>query len=384
METIELLNVILIGLILLIFSLIIIYVFLKLKNKNNTANKVEESNFDKKADIKNNISYTKESIFDFMEFSEIEDNMIIQKDSKKYLMVIECDGINYDLMSEVEKASVEMGFVQFLNTLRFPVQIHVQTRSINISDSIFSYKQKLQEIYNSLSKKKNQYNRLIQEGYNGEEIRKLKKEIARETNLYEYGEDIVKNIEIISLNKNVLKKHYYIIISYYEEEIGNELLGESEKKNLVFSELYTRAESIIKTLFACSIKGRVLNSYELADLLYVAYNRDDSETYSVKRAIQAGYEDLYSTGEDVLNKKMMALNRRIEEEGKKLALKAIDELKEREIKEKESRLKELINEAAKDILKENKQYLGRDITEEAIKNIEKKTKKGKGVEKDEE
>jgi len=47
-------------------------------------------------------------------------------------------------------------------------------------------------------------------------------------------------------------------------------------------------------------------------------------------------------------------------------------------------LKELINEAAKDILKENKQYLGRDITEEAIKNIEKKTKKGKGVEKDEE
>jgi len=384
METIELLSVILIGLILLIFSLIIIYVFLKLKNKNNTANKVEESNFDKKADIKNNISYTKESIFDFMEFSEIEDNMIIQKDSKKYLMVIECDGINYDLMSEVEKASVEMGFVQFLNTLRFPVQIHVQTRSINISDSIFSYKQKLQEIYNSLSKKKNQYNRLIQEGYNGEEIRKLKKEIARETNLYEYGEDIVKNIEIISLNKNVLKKHYYIIISYYEEEIGNELLGESEKKNLVFSELYTRAESIIKTLFACSIKGRVLNSYELADLLYVAYNRDDSETYSVKRAIQAGYEDLYSTGEDVLNKKMMALNRRIEEEGKKLALKAIDELKEREIKEKESRLKELINEAAKDILKENKQYLGRDITEEAIKNIEKKTKKGKGVEKDEE
>jgi len=310
--------------------------------------------------------------------------MIIQKDSKKYLMVIECEGINYDLMSEVEKASVEMGFVQFLNTLRFPVQIHVQTRSINISDSIFSYKQKLQEIYNSLSKKKNQYNRLIQEGYNGEEIRKLKKEIARETNLYEYGEDIVKNIEIISLNKNVLKKHYYIIISYYEEEIGNELLGESEKKNLVFSELYTRAESIIKTLFACSIKGRVLNSYELADLLYVAYNRDDSETYSVKRAIQAGYEDLYSTGEDVLNKKMMALNRRIEEEGKKLALKAIDELKEREIKEKESRLKELINEAAKDILKENKQYLGRDITEEAIKNIEKKTKKGKGVEKDEE
>ena len=49
------------------------------------------------------------------EFEKVEDNMIIQKKGK-YLMVLECQGINYDLMSEMEMASVEQGFIEFLNT----------------------------------------------------------------------------------------------------------------------------------------------------------------------------------------------------------------------------------------------------------------------------
>lgn len=38
-----------------------------------------------------------------MEFDKIEDNMIVQKNGKRYLMVVECQGINYDLMSRMEK-----------------------------------------------------------------------------------------------------------------------------------------------------------------------------------------------------------------------------------------------------------------------------------------
>ena len=54
-----------------------------------------------------------------MQFDKIEDNMIIQDNGARYLMVIECEGINYDLMSQIEKTSIEAGFVQFLNTLRY-------------------------------------------------------------------------------------------------------------------------------------------------------------------------------------------------------------------------------------------------------------------------
>ena len=41
-----------------------------------------------------------------MEFDGIEDNMILQKGGKRFLMVIECQGVNYDLMSGLEKNSV--------------------------------------------------------------------------------------------------------------------------------------------------------------------------------------------------------------------------------------------------------------------------------------
>ena len=39
-------------------------------------------------------------------------------------MVLECQGVNYDLMSDMERTSVEQGFIQFLNTLRTEIQIY--------------------------------------------------------------------------------------------------------------------------------------------------------------------------------------------------------------------------------------------------------------------
>ena len=61
---------------------------------------------------------TRESVYDFMEFDEVVDNMIVRKNRTQYVMVIQCSGVNYDLMSQPEKIAVEEGFVQFLNTLR--------------------------------------------------------------------------------------------------------------------------------------------------------------------------------------------------------------------------------------------------------------------------
>ncbi len=49
-------------------------------------------------------------------------------------------------MSSVEKNAVEEGFIQFLNTLRHPVQIYTQTRTINLENSIQTYRNKVQEI----------------------------------------------------------------------------------------------------------------------------------------------------------------------------------------------------------------------------------------------
>ncbi len=318
-------------------------------------------------------SYTKLSVFDFMEFDKIEDNMIVQNNGTRYLMGIECEGINYDLMSEVEKVSVEQGFIQFLNTLRHPIQLYTQTRTINISSSIENYNKKIEQIKDKLEDNKNRFNKMLQNGgYDRRDIDELRLEIARQQNLYDYGKDIVANIENMSLNKNVLRKHYYIIIPYYASELGNDFLDEEEKRNMIFSELYTRAQSITRTLFACSMKSKVMNSNDLAELLYVAYNRDESETYGIDKALEAGYGELYSTAPDVLDKKMIAINKAVEEQALELAKQKVDEIKsekQKAVEKKEKNFDELVAELATLIIKENKAYVGKDVAKEAIKRI---------------
>ena len=86
------------------------------------------------------------SIYQFMEFDSISNNMIIRKNRKQYVMVIDCKGVNYDLLSEVEKEAVEVGFTEMLNTLRFPVQLYIQTRTFDLSDILDDYRRRIGDI----------------------------------------------------------------------------------------------------------------------------------------------------------------------------------------------------------------------------------------------
>lgn len=148
---------------------------------------------------------------------------------------------------------------------------------------------------------------------------------------------------------------------------------------MIFAELYTRAQSIIRTLFACSMKCRILNSYEIADLLYVAYNRDESEIYGIDKALKAGYNELYSTGQDILDKKMVALDQKIEQDALKLAIEKVEEVKsekQKRLEKKEKSFEDLVKEMAKQMLQENRSVLGKDITKVAIEKIDETKEKG--------
>lgn len=383
MDTTQILVLLISGLLFLIIILSFFYWFLSIKNKQTSKDRKDKAvNVGGNKGTTKESAYSKLSIFDFMEFDDIEDNMIIQNGGKRYLMAIECEGINYDLMSEVEKTSVEAGFVQFLNTLRYPIQIYTQTRTINIGNSIEKYREKLKEIKTELDQKQLQLNKAMQSStISSSQLQKLKMEVARNLNLFEYGQDIISNIEKMSLNKNVLKKHYYIIVPYNTSELGVAELGEEEKRNMIFSELYTRCQAITRTLFACSMKSRVLTSNELVDLLYVAYNRDESEIYSVDKAVKAGYTELYSTGPDVLDKKMEALNREIERRALELAQNTVEQVKSEKqlkIEDKEQRIDEITKELAEIIINENKRYIGKNVANESIERIKDTTKEKGG------
>ena len=367
------LTVILIVMIILLGVLCILY----FKSKINKSKKKETISTSEIADQKASKNYSVGSVFDFMEFDKIEDNMIISKNGNKFVMVVECQGINYDLMSEVEKNAVEEGFIQFLNTLRHPIQIYTQTRTINLESSIQTYREKVKEIEDKLEKQKRDYEQMSNsDRYTQEQLNVAFYELTKTTNLYEYGKDIIYTTEKMSLNKNVLNQKYYIVIPYYPEELGETNMDKQEIKNLAFSELYTRAQSIVRTLSACGVIGRALDSNQLVDLLYVAYNRDDAEIYGIDKAIQAGYTELYSTAPDVIDKKMQALNNKIEEEAFKKASQKVNEAKkkkEKELESRENRLDDLIDRFATSIIEQNKSAIGEEIADSAIQKIQEET-----------
>lgn len=379
----QLLTMFLIISIIVLFILIVVFIILSLKKKEKEKNKSVEKKTEVKAAPSNIVQtkiYTTENIKKFMDFDEIKDNMIVQKDGKRLVMVVQCQGVNYDLMSSIEKVGVEQGFIQFLNTLTRPIQIHVQSRKVNLEESVENYKKRLKNIEMSYNKIRIQYEQAQKNtDIKSETFKQIKMEYVRQKNLYEYTKDIISNTEKMSLNKNILTKNYYIAISYYPDNTDN-LFKKEEILDMAFSELYTNAQSILRTLSVCGVTGKVLNSTELADLLYVAYNRDSSEVYGVDKAIKAGYDALYTTAPDVISKKIEELDKVINEKALDLANDTVDKItlknkKQKELELKEKNLEALIRDMAKNLIEENKGYIPNEIVEESIKEIDNTEKK---------
>ena len=377
------LTISLVVLVSVFFVLLVILLVLMLKERNQSKSKHTGNNGipEENKNVKKDIEYTKNSIFSFMEFDKIEDNMIIKKNGRQFIMVIECQGVNYDLMSGLEKNSVEQGFLQFLNTLRYPIQLYIQTRTVNLGSSINRYNTRINSIRNEYMRKQMEYNSMINTGeYTAREINNARFELVKAQNLYEYGLDIVNNTEKMNLNKNILKKHYYVVISYVPEDNTNTGYDAEEIKSMAFSDLYTKAQALISSLGVCDVAGKVLDSEELAELLYIAYNRDESETYQLDNALRAGVDELYSTAKNVLDKRMEEIDAEINAQANIKANDAAVEAmmnqdRARRVKQREERMDQLIDEMAKNLLDENEQILGEDVVEEAKKIVsQKKTK----------
>lgn len=272
-----------------------------------------------------NAAVNKDDIFNFMSFDRIEDNMIIQDGGKKYNAIIKCKGINYNLMSEVEQLSVEEGFITFLNTLKSPIQLYVQANNINLKDSISKYNDNMKGLeteYEDLSLK---YTALVNSlDATDEEIAEVEAKRNSIQNVLEYGHDIVRYVERLALNKAMLQRNFYIVVSYYSSELtlGTEFKKE-EIADMCYTELFTRVQNIQSGLLSCSVSSEILNSNDLAELLYSAYNRDDENYINVKQALDSGFHRLYSTSEDAIQKKHDRLMQTMREEAEYKAISAL-------------------------------------------------------------
>ena len=260
-----------------------------------------------------------------MEFDKILNNMIVQDGGSRFTMAIKCKGINYDLMSEVEQLAVEEGFITFLNTLKYPIQLYVQAQNIDLKGVVEKYKSNTAEIYKKYDDINREYSKLASAfDVNEKKLDAISKERDSITNVYEYAQDMINYVEKMSGNKNLLQRNFYVIVSYSTAEIAAvDKFSKDEIIEMCFTELNTRCQAIISALSSCSVSGKILDSNELADLLYSAYNRDDKGLIGIREALDAGIFRLYSTSEDAIYKKTVAIDEYLKNESRIRALEAI-------------------------------------------------------------
>ena len=246
MEIITVLQIVLAILVFIILGLIAAYFLVVYMNNRKEEEKEEEVLGIKDEELKDFNGMPRESIFKFMEFDEVKDNMIIRKNRTQYIMILQCSGVNYDLMSEEEKIAVEEGFVQFLNTLRFPIQLYIQTRSLNLREIVEDYKTRVSDIAQDIEKLNSRI-QAAKETKNDRLLEKLQFEKKRKERVLDYGMDIAEYVARMSLNKNVLQQRTYLILSYYASETGaTPETPKDEVDAMCFSELYTSGKDILQ------------------------------------------------------------------------------------------------------------------------------------------
>ena len=302
------------------FIILILIVFLLIIKKNEEEAKKPGANAVKQTPL--GMSY--DDIKNFLPFDDIKDNMIVQEKGEKYTMLIGCQGINYYLMSEAEKISVEEGFIQFLNSLRFPIQIYVQSRTVNLDESIRAYYEKLDKIQADFSRMLEKFQTLTKQGASTEELLELGYQLEKKEKVLNYTKDLIDNISYMTQNTNVLQKKYYVAVSYHTAEAGIvNTMSPEDLYRVAYTELSNRAESICGGLMSSGIETNILDTYELTEVMYIAVNRDDADIFNIKKIIDSKISSISITAKSAEEKKQELLKaehkaREIQEERERM------------------------------------------------------------------
>ena len=188
----------------------------------------------------------------------IRDNVVILKNGG-LRVVIEAEGINFELKSPEEQEALIAAFQEFLVGLDFSLQLMIYSRRINID----SYIKKIQALA------PNETNPLI------------KNNITDYTNfLYSFLEEY-----------NVMNKKFYVVVSYAPATIKASMIpgltGTQTKSQVDVNteeefqrgkqQLETRVSVMSDGLSRMGIQPRVLTTEELVGLFYNLYNPMEKE-----------------------------------------------------------------------------------------------------------
>ncbi|PJE65305.1 hypothetical protein COU91_02380 [Candidatus Saccharibacteria bacterium CG10_big_fil_rev_8_21_14_0_10_47_8] len=209
-----------------------------------------------------------------LQISEVRDGVVIMNDGS-FRAVIMCKSINFDLMSPQEREAVEFAYQGFLNSLYFPIQIFIRSQKVDMRP----YLEKLDKIR---SEQENMLLALLMEDY-------------------------VNFLADISQQTNIMDKKFYMVIQYPdpdEEDIKStvkqskgfftgvsNLFSGSKTPHVVINEtvlenakteLRNRVQAAMQGLMQCGVQSLPLDTEELIELYYDAYNPDTATRQKLK------------------------------------------------------------------------------------------------------
>lgn len=206
-----------------------------------------------------------------LQIAEIRDGIAIMNDGS-FRAVVMAKSINFDLMSPTERDGVEFSYQGFLNSLYFPIQIYVHSQKVDMRP----YIEKLDKIR---SEHDNMLLALLMEDYIG-------------------------YIDSLVAQTNIMDKKFYIVIPFFPVADIQKALTQSKsfftgivdmfnskEQHVVINEhdlekakdeLRNRIQAVLGGLQQCGINALPLDTQELIELYYDAYNPDTATRQELK------------------------------------------------------------------------------------------------------
>lgn len=187
----------------------------------------------------------------YLPFKSIKEGVIIMKDGglSAVLMV---NSINFNLKSHDEQTVLLNSYKNFLNSLSFPLQIVVQSRTLDLDDYL---------------------NKLEAAG-----------QVQRNELLQLQTREYISFVKELIGVANIMSKTFYVIVSYqphlqvhsgfFARLFGKKPITPIGKFKEAKDELLRRAQLVSNGLSPLGLDSVLLNTEELIDLLYTTYNPD--------------------------------------------------------------------------------------------------------------
>lgn len=209
--------------------------------KKKNLNEIKESIFDS---LPVDYQLVRSSVQDIMPFESIEDSMICLKDNQ-YRMIVEVSSLNYYLKTHQEQESIEGMFRNALTSWDFPFSFYTQTRNLE-ADEI---------------------------------ERNIQKDIDNCTTsqMKDYGTLFMREMGKINRGKSgVLVKKNYVIVQCDDAKLIEANKTDEDCRSYAFDKLSLNVRKVGEGLSPLGLKCKVLNNHELAELLFIAINKQSA------------------------------------------------------------------------------------------------------------